>query len=243
MGKLGVFGILFVMSLFLMVSIPALEDQTIGTFIEGKDVVLIQTCDNCTFVNVSSVLWPNSTIALTGPVSMTKNNNFYNYSFNKTDPLGIYTYITCGDNNGIVSCQDLTFKINQIGQDASISEAIIYFVLLIGVFLVFLLGLYFTITLPWVNMRGEDNKVISVSKLKYIKMGLMPLTYALFNWFLNILLGMSRFLDVELYFVFFAMMFRIITSMAWVLGFVWAIVFLVVLKNDSRIIKTLKFKP
>jgi len=97
--------------------------------------------------------------------------------------------------------------------------------------------------LPWVNRRNEDHKIIAVNKLKYLKLGLIPITYALFNWVLNLILVISDYLDKTQFYGFFEMMFTIITEISWVLAIVWAIIFLVVLKNDSKITKTLKFKP
>lgn len=56
--------------IFILPMISA-EVQTLGTFKINDCIVLKQTCSNCSYVNITSVLYPNSTEAL-GQVQMTK---------------------------------------------------------------------------------------------------------------------------------------------------------------------------
>ena len=54
--------------------------DTLGTFKQNQCLNLVQTCPNCSFINISAVLYPNSTQIL-GQVEMTKQGTFYYYNF------------------------------------------------------------------------------------------------------------------------------------------------------------------
>lgn len=81
---------------------------------KGMCAELIQTCANCTFINMTGVIYPNSTIEYFN-VEMTQNINVYNASFCKTDSLGIYTYSTLGNPDGIMVTQNVIFEVTPSG--------------------------------------------------------------------------------------------------------------------------------
>lgn len=92
-----------------------LEDADIGSFTFNTCVNLWQTCPDCTFVNISEVIYPNTTVA-TSMVQMTKTGTAYNYSFCKTQPTGEYVYKTFGNSaaNGVCT-QNVKFEITPGG--------------------------------------------------------------------------------------------------------------------------------
>jgi len=96
----------------LLIGIASAE--SIGTFKQGDCVKLIQTCADCTYVNISSISYPNSTQAI-GQVVMTKDNTFYNYSFCNTNDTGIYKVSGFGDEDGVNSVWAYDFEITPSG--------------------------------------------------------------------------------------------------------------------------------
>lgn len=76
--------------------------QHLGKFNKNSNVNLIQTCDNCSFVNITSVINPNGTIILNN-VKMAKSGTDYNFTLNSginTSQLGCYIVRGVGDLNG-----------------------------------------------------------------------------------------------------------------------------------------------
>jgi hypothetical protein len=109
---------------------------------QGDVIQLTAVCDNCTNVNLTNVIYPNGTYALHGTYAMTKEFTNYNYTFADTKTLGVYTYVTCGDLNGIITCQDTTdrtFEITPVG--GSENNMITFLIILIIAAAVFLLSL------------------------------------------------------------------------------------------------------
>ena len=87
---------------------------SLGTFDKG-DCVNIVTVLNASNVNITNIVGPspNSTIFITNQI-MTKNGQFFNYSFCTTQQLGLYTYGYC-DNVGNCYSNDFTIGKNPDG--------------------------------------------------------------------------------------------------------------------------------
>ena len=102
--------------------------SAIPTYKQGDTIQLTTVCDNCTQVNLTSVTYPNGTFALLGEFPMTKNGTNYNFSFSDTNTLGTYRYVTCGDLDGVLTCEDTVdreFIITRTGESSNSSQAII----------------------------------------------------------------------------------------------------------------------
>lgn len=115
----------------LFLTILLISSALALTVKQGQAIQLTAVCDNCTYVNLTKVVYPNGSFALLGSYSMTKNDTNFNYSWNNTNTLGTYTYSTCGDLNGVVTCGDTldrSFEVTPSGQSGT---ANIVFILLI----------------------------------------------------------------------------------------------------------------
>lgn len=88
----------------------------IGPFKQGTDVNIIQTCDDCTYNNITSVLYPNGFIALS-KVQMDKDGTYYNYTLtgNYTQISGTYIVNGVGDLHGVDTVWAYDFDITPTG--------------------------------------------------------------------------------------------------------------------------------
>ena len=147
--------ILITLALYLIVFVSAAQ-ESLGVFESGICVNLLQTCDNCTYNNITSVTYPNSTYAL-NDVVMTKDGNEYNYTFCDTNTTGIYSVNGVGDLDGQHTVWSYTLKITREGDDStpeSRTEAItrgVYFIMAISIlfFIAFLLARDSAIPIRW----------------------------------------------------------------------------------------------
>ena len=97
-----------------------------------------QVCATCTYVNISSIKLPDSSVLIINS-NMGKNGVNYNYTFCGTNTLGTYTVTTCGDKDGIFQCAVYNFEVTPAGGPESNTS----FFILIAVFAVCLLILSF----------------------------------------------------------------------------------------------------
>ena len=100
---------------------------------------LIQQCDSCTFVNLSSVTFPNGT-TLNYDLFMTKTGTTYNFTFNQSSDIGSYFYSVIGDKDGGLIEETICFEITQTGRDLDTPQGII----IVGLFFIlFLISIAF----------------------------------------------------------------------------------------------------
>lgn len=111
---------IFVSVLFLLVMpLVQAEQQTLGTFVKGSSVNLIQICSNCTYNNISSIQYPNSTQAQ-GQIGMTKTGTYYNATFTRTTTIGQYIVNGFGDLDGTQTAWSYNFYITADGVDQTL---------------------------------------------------------------------------------------------------------------------------
>lgn len=124
--------------ILLVSGVMAIED--LGTFKQNTCVGLKQTCDNCTYVNVSAVESPDTTITALNKV-MTKTNILYNYTWCDTDQLGEYKVYTFGDLNGLTTSGSYTFTITTTGTPKG-STLSMTLILLVAALLLMLIAIF-----------------------------------------------------------------------------------------------------
>lgn len=130
-----IMGILFVLiTVILALTFVHSEVQTLGTFEQGDCVSLIQNCANCTYVNISSVQYPNSSTAL-GQVVMTKQGSLYNYTYCNASATGKYIVNGHGDPDGILTVFSYDFDVTPNGEAPNSAKSTLYF----GLFFIFLI--------------------------------------------------------------------------------------------------------
>ena len=121
---------LLLILIFLTIVPTVFALTSIGPFQQNEDIELLQICDNCSYINLTTIQLPNSTILKIG-INMTANDLTYNYTFTKTDLVGGYIYTTCGDPDGTSTCQSVSFQITTTGDNVDLSNIIIVIVFLV----------------------------------------------------------------------------------------------------------------
>jgi len=81
-----------VIFLFLIPSVTAI----LGTFEKESNVDLIQTCNNCTYCNLTSIKFPNGS-NIVNNVEMDQDGTYFNYLLIKNYTEEVGTYIYCYD--------------------------------------------------------------------------------------------------------------------------------------------------
>jgi len=109
-----ILGVVLISILFLINSVQAAE-TTIGLKKSGDCIELIQTCSNCTFNNISSVILPDGT-SNTTILIMTKSDTYYNYTYCNTIDVGKYIVNGWGDLDGKDTVWSYTFDVTHNGK-------------------------------------------------------------------------------------------------------------------------------
>lgn len=140
---------IFFISLISAVNECGNENSYLGTFKQGNDITLKQTCTSCSFVNLSSISYPNSSVQNLN-VDMTQDGIEYNYTLTETDSLGCYSYVALGDPSGTNTAEIIEFKITPSG---SLFTNALSIPLFLPLFLMLLLSLFAFIMMGFIEKR------------------------------------------------------------------------------------------
>lgn len=140
-GKLYLISLVILLSLLVLVPFVSSSIETLGTFQKDTCISLIQICDNCSYVNISAILLPNSSVILLD-ITMDKSGTYYNYTFCSTNISGEYIINGVGDLDGEDTVFNYNLFINPQGikstaEKTSLLKVGIYFFLIISVLLFF----------------------------------------------------------------------------------------------------------
>ncbi len=233
--------ILVLVGLFLISFTSSANCDPWQTFTQDTQIDLIQKCPSCSYVNITSITYPNGTVFLNE--DMTQTNINFNYTLPDSSQVGVISYGTIGDKNGASppNYEELCVRITKTGQTFETPESLTYFILAFGVLLLFLLSFYFLIATPYENEVNKKGAVIKITKLKYVKLGLILLTWVLFTWFLNILIGLSdNFVSLTMYYGFFGFIFQTMNNLAIPLGLVILVISIFEIIRDADLYENIK---
>lgn len=110
------------------------ENSFLGTFKQGTNITLKQSCDSCSFVNLSSVTYPSSE-QVNYNTAMDKNGIEYTAFFGDTNTLGCYSYNTLGDKDGVNTAESIDFNITVDGHTIQ-TFPYQFFVMVLGLILI-----------------------------------------------------------------------------------------------------------
>jgi len=126
----------------LLLSFANAEQDNLGTYTQGENVELLQICGTCTYNNITSIIYPNSShVAIDD--AMTKRGMEYTYTLTQTSQVGTYSVNGFGDLDGTATAWAYEFEVTENGLKAPTENIIIFFsILFFIVFALLIYGLY-----------------------------------------------------------------------------------------------------
>lgn len=174
-------------------------DNSLGTFKQGEVINLRQTCDTCTYVTLSSVIYPDSTI-ISINTNMTKTGIDYNYTFTNLSNSGGYYYTVFGDKDGNISTETFCFEVTVNGKEGvSQGQSGLYIFILILAIVLCGVSFLFAIKIEGGKYKKDDeNKIIGINDLRNLRLGLFFFSYLMLYFDVTILYQLSfTYLDIE----------------------------------------------
>jgi len=130
----------FAFIMVLVINFTIADTNNYAPVEKGQCKEIQQTCGTCSFVNLT-IIYPNSSIALSNQPMSNRGGGIWSYTFCNTQDLGRYDTPSCGDLNGIFQCTTdgtIWFKVTGNGRDEPEGIVITLFVILF-IILLFLL--------------------------------------------------------------------------------------------------------
>lgn len=226
-----IFGFLFIILLFG--NVTALDSM--GTFKEGQQIRITQICYDSTYITLTSVSFPNSTLAINQTNMSNAGNGEFYYIFTNTSTIGRYD--VRGISDGCDNTFSFYFDVTKNGDKIETGTSLIYFLVTLFAF-----GIFFIITWLFLNINGENPKdetgYLGINYRKYIKTALFPLVYVSFLWFFNFIIGLSNnYLGLTLYANTLNFLFLILAKLVYPIIAVTFIIEIVLMVKDNNIKK------
>ena len=134
--------LMFIMGIFLISFANA--TSSLGNIKQGDCIDLFQSCPSCSYVNLTSMKYPNGSINFVN-LEMTKSDINYNYTFCSTNTTGEYFYTVKGDKDGTETIETINFEVTPNGKENPSGIVIVIFSLVF-------LGLLFFATFSLLKM-------------------------------------------------------------------------------------------
>lgn len=233
--------LLIFVGLFLISFVYA---EDIGLFKQGDNVRVFQTCNNCTFCNVTSSNYLRTNTTIIGDVEMTENPKtyfFFDIPGENITILGEYNYCyNCGnDVETRTGCNE--FKVNLTGKESSTGESILYFIFIMILFFILVIMIYFIIVLPSENEKAGDGTVVGILRLKYVRIFLIAVSYPILIILLNLMNGLAvNFSNISIFSGTIGFLFEVLLRAAWpftIIIIIWIVVLLIKDSNTKEAMK------
>ena len=127
--------------LILLIAINLIGIINVSATKTNEPINLIQTCNNCTYCNITKILNPSQMIILSN-LEMTQDGTSFNYTLNSsyTNQIGEYSWWYYCGNSVESSTGRLTFNVNPTGYSGNL--ILFYIIMFVFPWGLFLLGLY-----------------------------------------------------------------------------------------------------
>jgi len=127
--------LLLVMFIITSLGLGSSTLSNLGTFKQGECVNLLQTCSDCTYNNISSVVQPDGIKGLSVLTTMTKSGTEYAYQFCNTTKSGTYNVNGYGDASSTLTNWNYIFEITPTGSESNTTFFIILIIIAVGLVL------------------------------------------------------------------------------------------------------------
>ena len=172
--------LLIFLVLFILPMAIASEDLRQLPPIKQNDCMpLVQYCGNCTYVNITSITYPNGSVRnLNWLTNYNGGDTYVNNSFCDTSQLGTYVYATLGDPDGIRIPQPVAREVTATGFEFNTQTAFIYLIVFVFAILFFILSVWGAISLPFKNKTDAmTGYIFAIEILKYLKIVCWMIAY------------------------------------------------------------------
>jgi len=202
--------ILILICLSLILPVVSAQQVDMGVFQQGSCIDLIQLCGDCTYNNVSSIIYPNVTKD-TLDAEMTQRGTEFNYTYCFPNITGEYLINGVGDLGGDDTVWAYTLMLTPNGDLPTTPKLLFHY----GS--IFILFLFFTFAI--IGLVSYDHYISKFIFYWISHILLIAITFMLWNGSLNLLTSapfVTGFFRIMFYFFSILVFPMVLVSMAWI---------------------------
>ena len=206
----------------------------------NTSLVFSVTSNNASQCNVTGINTPSTSYVLSGGLIMTKTGQTFNFSIDKGNFTTTGTHcihIICM-NGATRDAGSICREVSNTGNKLDISQVLMYALMFVGIFFVFLLTLYGSLSIPLTNMKAPDGEILSINWKKYLKLFCVCIAYVSFVWIIFLSWNLSwAYLQMQGLSTFFKYIFYLVFALTFPVFAGIIILGIVSYHNDKRLEK------
>jgi hypothetical protein len=141
-------------------------------FKQNSCIQLVQSCDNCTYVDFTTVSYPDGSFGILN-IAGEKHGTEYNISFCDTSQIGTYIIRTIGDLNGLETNGNFNIYINPSG--STFNNVLYEYLFFVFIMLVLYIILY-------LGFKREDLPIVMLVSFGIMFLGIYIYTNGIANF-------------------------------------------------------------
>lgn len=154
---------------------------------------------------------------------------------------GVHAFIIFCNSSSQTGFADGVFEVTDANKLIEIPETILYIIILVVMSLIFFVCLYLSLVIPYSNEANTPDGIVRITRKKYVKLSMILITYGMFVWLLNMILGLTEnFISLPIYSGFIGFMFTAFNSLAWIVSIIIIIVMIIEWFRDINLKKQLQ---
>jgi len=204
--------------------------------VEQNVCIQIKTILNTTYVNISTITYPNETTLFLNK-NMEKNALTFNYTFCGTDTTGTYLY-DYFDAEGNTYVND--FKVTPDGKEFTSQNSIAYLGFILILLFTFFLTMYGAGRIEWKSKRNSEGKILTINNFKYVKVFLYTLAYFELMFLFGLSYKVCREADIEGFMQFFNFIYQLFLHLIYPLMIGLIIIIFVIWISNRKLHERLK---
>jgi len=230
------FIITLILGIFLLSSISALD--SLGTFEQGENVRIKQNCADATYINLSSITYPNGSVAVSNIEMISAGSGEYFYWFNYTETDGRYDVL--GISDGCEKTFATYLIITPNGKTFTTQNAISYLVFILIILFTFFLTLYGAGKIEWKSKKTPEGKILTINNFKYLKILLYAISYFELMFLFGLSYKVCREASIDGFTNFFNFIYQVFLALIYPLMIFLIIIIFVTWINNKKLIKSIK---
>lgn len=164
---------IFILSMFFISFISATTLDNFGTFKQGENIRVKQICEDSTYINLSSITYPNSSIAVSNIEMTSSGSGEFYYDFNLTNDLGRYD--VSGISDGCLKTFTYYFDVNTNGTPQTTGHSLVY--ISIAIFFILVMVGFHKITKDFNYERWYKKMQEEYTTRNFVKFSLAAILY------------------------------------------------------------------
>jgi hypothetical protein len=208
----------------------------LGIYEQGESINLLQTCNDCTFNNITTIVLGNKTV-LNINEAMTKGlGNVYNWTLDYTQSYGTYLINGIGDDSSGANWRYTII----VGQELTTARAVSYIGFLIVLLFTFFLTIYGASQVRWKHLKSDEGKILSINHFRYVKIFLFSMAYLEIMFLFGLSYKLFNEANIEGFTQFFNFVYQLFLNLLYPLMVFLIIIVFVIWINNKKLNKKLK---